>query len=340
MNYYPHHIGDYAKDTRALSQAEHGAYRLLIDEAYSSENGVDAEEVYAISCAHTAAERKNTDRVLTKFFTLRDGRYYQKRIDEEVVAYRSKSEKAKMAAQLSVEARQRQNARIRSERLSAAREKGAHTKEEWAALVDACGNQCVRCGAADGVVKDHVKPIYQGGSDGIDNLQPLCAKCNASKGPEDIDHVPLSVRSAFAQRSLSVRSANVGPSVELTINQEPITNNQEPKKEKTKAQPQAAFVCPDWVPSEAWDGWVAMRKAKRTPNSLHALELAVKTLDGLRQSGFDPKDVLDQSTVRGWTGLFEVKKHTDANSMKPRFAPERDFKTIDYRAGVKPDGRF
>lgn len=25
---------------------------------------------------------------------------------------------------------------------------------------------------------------------------------------------------------------------------------------------------------------------------------------------------------------------------KPRFAPERDFKTIDYRAGVKPDGRF
>jgi uncharacterized protein YdaU (DUF1376 family) len=246
VNYYPHHIGDYAKDTRALSQAEHGAYRLLIDEAYSSENGVDAEEVYAISCAHTAVERKNTDRVLTKFFTLRDGRYYQKRIDEEVASYQEKSAKASASAM-----------------------------RRW--------------------------------SKGNANAMPT-----HNKGTCESD----------AESML------------------PITNNQEPKKEKTKAQPQAAFVCPDWVPSEAWDGWVAMRKAKRTPNSLHALELAVKTLDGLRQSGFDPKDVLDQSTVRGWTGLFEVKKHTDANSMKPRFAPERDFKTIDYRAGVKPDGRF
>lgn len=98
MNYYPHHIGDYAKDTRALTQAEHGAYRLLIDEAYSSENGVAADEVYAISCAHSSAERKNTDRVLAKFFTLRDGRYYQKRIDAEVAAYQEKSAKASASA--------------------------------------------------------------------------------------------------------------------------------------------------------------------------------------------------------------------------------------------------
>jgi len=98
VNYYPHHIGDYAKDTRALTQGEHGAYRLLIDEAYSSENGIDADEIYAISCAHTATERRNTDRVLAKFFTLKDGRYYQKRIDKEVETYREKSAKASASA--------------------------------------------------------------------------------------------------------------------------------------------------------------------------------------------------------------------------------------------------
>lgn len=70
----------------------------MIDEAYSSESGVDAAEVYAISCAHSSAERKNTDRVLAKFFTLRDGRYYQKRIDAEVAAYQEKSAKASASA--------------------------------------------------------------------------------------------------------------------------------------------------------------------------------------------------------------------------------------------------
>lgn len=99
MNHYPHHIGDYAKDTMGLSQGEHGAYRLLMDASYATETGIPADEVYAIARAHAAAERKNTDRVLAKFFRLRDGRWYQKRIEEEIAAYREKSEKASQSAQ-------------------------------------------------------------------------------------------------------------------------------------------------------------------------------------------------------------------------------------------------
>lgn len=98
MNHYPHHLGDYAKDTRGLTQGQHGAYRLLMDAAYASEAGVAEDEVYVIGCATTPAERKNVDKVLAKFFTLRDGHYHQKRIDEEVSAYRSRSEEASAAA--------------------------------------------------------------------------------------------------------------------------------------------------------------------------------------------------------------------------------------------------
>lgn len=77
----------------------------------------------------------------------------------------------------------------RAERLRLAREKGTHTALEWEVLKHICGLRCVRCGADVRLLeKDHIVPLYQGGSDSIDNIQPICARCNASKGAEAIDH--------------------------------------------------------------------------------------------------------------------------------------------------------
>jgi 5-methylcytosine-specific restriction endonuclease McrA len=83
------------------------------------------------------------------------------------------------------------NRALRAQRLRAARLKGTHTANQWALLKTACGDRCVRCGAAGLVERDHIKPLYQGGSDGIENIQPLCPRCNASKGPESVDHRPV-----------------------------------------------------------------------------------------------------------------------------------------------------
>ena len=77
---------------------------------------------------------------------------------------------------------------IRRQRMAAARAKGTHTPAEWIALKNEFQCRCVRCG--DGTMrldKDHIVPVYKGGSDSIDNIQPLCARCNASKGPETTD---------------------------------------------------------------------------------------------------------------------------------------------------------
>lgn len=82
------------------------------------------------------------------------------------------------------------NTEKRSERLSAARQKGRHSAEEWAFLVEICGGKCCKCGSTQRICKDHIIPIYQGGSDGIDNLQPLCSSCNSSKGPSNEDLRP------------------------------------------------------------------------------------------------------------------------------------------------------
>lgn len=69
-----------------------------------------------------------------------------------------------------------------------ARHHGTHTDEQWRRLVRMFGGRCVRCGVdcnrRGGPIKDHVVPIYLGGSDRIDNIQPLCQSCNSGKGPD------------------------------------------------------------------------------------------------------------------------------------------------------------
>ena len=77
---------------------------------------------------------------------------------------------------------------MRDLRLRVARGKGRHKKWEWEELCNEFGNRCVRCGIkGKALEKDHIIPIYQGGSDLITNIQPLCKECNTSKGPESFN---------------------------------------------------------------------------------------------------------------------------------------------------------
>ena len=86
------------------------------------------------------------------------------------------------------------NTRRRKTRLKEARHKGTHTSKEWQEMKSFFGNICVRCEIppnAYGIIKDHIVPIYLGGSDSIRNLQPLCNTCNCGKGPDSIDYRAL-----------------------------------------------------------------------------------------------------------------------------------------------------
>lgn len=90
------------------------------------------------------------------------------------------------------------------------------------------------------------------------------------------------------------------------------------EKTKTKtAPPKAPLVVdlPDWISKESWDGFTEMRGKKRVPNTPRALNGIVRALEKLRLCGTDPNESLDQSTMRGWSGVFEVRngngKHKD-----------------------------
>jgi uncharacterized protein YdaU (DUF1376 family) len=89
LNYYEHHIGDYAKDAGHLSMAEDGAYRRLLDAYYSREQTLpaDVRGCCKLARATTKAERDAVAYVLSEFFDLRDDGHHQKRCDEEIERY-------------------------------------------------------------------------------------------------------------------------------------------------------------------------------------------------------------------------------------------------------------
>jgi 5-methylcytosine-specific restriction endonuclease McrA len=74
---------------------------------------------------------------------------------------------------------------------------GDFTPTEWAALCEQYGYVCLACGRGEPEVKitpDHIVPLANGGSNGIDNIQPLCWGCNASKQDRIVDYRQRDIR--------------------------------------------------------------------------------------------------------------------------------------------------
>lgn len=65
---------------------------------------------------------------------------------------------------------------------------------------------------------------------------------------------------------------------------------------------------PDWLPADAWAGYVEMRKRARKPMTDRAAELRIADLDKFRAAGHDVAAILDQSTANNWTDLYEPKE--------------------------------
>lgn len=77
------------------------------------------------------------------------------------------------------------------------------------------------------------------------------------------------------------------------------------KEEKTKAP---ATPLPEWVPPKAWADYLKMRKSIKKPLTGEGIPLALAKLEKLKTFGHAPKDVLEQSILNSWQGLFEVKR--------------------------------
>jgi uncharacterized protein YdaU (DUF1376 family) len=100
MNYYEHHIGDYAKATSHLTFVEDAAYSRLIRKYYDTEMPLPADlsSVQRLVGARTREEKIAVKTVLEEFFFLDTDGWHNKRADEEIEWYHSKSAKARDSA--------------------------------------------------------------------------------------------------------------------------------------------------------------------------------------------------------------------------------------------------
>jgi uncharacterized protein YdaU (DUF1376 family) len=121
-------------------------------------------------------------------------------------------------------------------------------------------------------------------------------KENASKAGK------ASATARVNERSTDVQQTFNQP---ITINQEPLTNNQ--------LKTSAAFALPDWIDKTMWDLWMKTRKGKKMiPAQMQA---QVNKLEKWRSAGIDYAGALAASAENGWAGLFEPKT-TRANGVQ------------------------
>jgi len=68
---------------------------------------------------------------------------------------------------------------------------GSHSIEDWLWLCEKFDFRCLCCGKQGKLTEDHIRSLFCGGSDYIENIQPLCQSCNSRKHTKTISYIPI-----------------------------------------------------------------------------------------------------------------------------------------------------
>lgn len=72
-------------------------------------------------------------------------------------------------------------------------ESGSYTVAEWLEVCERANHRCLACGLEKKLTVDHIVPFSKGGTNTIDNIQPLCFRCNQLKKAETTDYRPANL---------------------------------------------------------------------------------------------------------------------------------------------------
>lgn len=140
---------------------------------------------------------------------------------------------------------------------------------------------------------------------------------------KNVDKDKIKIQSA----SVTVSVTDVGKSAS-TVTDNPSKDDSVTRDSRAKIAKRAIaeditvtdVPLPNWIDIIAWNAWLEVRKKKKAVPTPRAIELAVSTLSKLKEEGQNPTDVINQSVLNNWTGLFPIKRGSQRAS-----ATHKDF---------------
>jgi len=108
------------------------------------------------------------------------------------------------------------------------------------------------------------------------------------------------------------------------------------KKIKNNKNIKNINIIPNWIEKDNWKEFIEMRKKMKSQPTDRAKELLIKDLEKLKNQGFNPNEVIEQSIKNGWKGLFPLKGgQSGTYKGEPRaLRPQGTYtRPEDYRSG-------
>ena len=106
-----------------------------------------------------------------------------------------------------------------------------------------------------------------------------------------------------------------------------------------------AIELPDWLPRSAWEDWCEHREDKATgkhaiPWTRPAARVSLKKLEQIHARGMSVADAIDESVLRGWTGIWEAKaergENTAGGAADGWWIDEAGWREQGKRLGIDP----
>ena len=116
---------------------------------------------------------------------------------------------------------------------------------------------------------------------------------------QNLTHVVSKIDSNKKEKEKDERKVGVQTEVCTQLSTPPAASSEPPKKKKA---PVTKVPCPDEVDPELWDGWMAIRKAKRQPISAYALKRTRQEAD---KCGLSLEQAIRFAFDHGWAGFIE-----------------------------------
>lgn len=273
MNFYKHHIGDYAQATAHLTFVEDAAYSRMLRKYYAEEKPLpaDVKDVQRLVGARTREEKAAVESVLREFFTLAEDGWHNKRADAEL-------------------AEQMESDRERQEKAENERERQRRHREERRVLFEKL--RALDIVPAWDTKTETLRAMLQQRAWNVDDTPPVTPPVTVTETDQSQPVTPPVTRTATANQTPDARR------------QTPDTKGKDKPKAAAAAE---AFTPPDWVPADDWRAFDEHRRKAKKPMTERAKQLVVIELDKLRKAGHQPGPVLQQSIRRGWLDVFPIK---------------------------------